>query len=194
MSSDLTVDALIQLVHRYYPVGLTNGDPRYIESEQEQRIIPIVSADVGGTPQWKDFIRRIVQEFSDCLIWDTTTPYHDPCFSCQVSLPGFVMGNPRYDCVVFLLSRLAPVYAIYASHVDRSKLPERDYWVRFPPLPAEYQSHEARIAGLIESTFGFTRLSNDVLFTPIPDLVPRTGHLSLGEAKLIDCLFTPYRP
>ena len=103
------------------------------------------------------------------------------------------MGNPRYDCVVCLLSQLAPVYAIYAAHTDRSKPPEGEAWLRFPPFPAEFRPHEERLAGLIESAFGFTRLSNDILFTPIPDLVPRTVDYRLGEAKLIDCLLTEHR-
>ncbi|HYO57719.1 IS66 family transposase [Archangium sp.] len=50
-----------------------------------------------------------------------------------------------------------------------------------------------KLAGLIESTFGFTRLSNEVLFTPVPDLVPRTANHGLGKAQLIDCLFTWHR-
>jgi hypothetical protein len=71
--------------------------------------------------------------------------------------------------------------------------PEGEYWLRFPPFPPEFQAQEAKLAGLIESTFGFTRLSNDVLFTPVPDLVPRTANYVLGEAQLIDCLFTWHR-
>ncbi|HEX8819859.1 MAG TPA: hypothetical protein VF794_08055 [Archangium sp.] len=92
------------------------------------------------------------------------------------------------------MSQLAPVYALYASHMEEKGpgLP-RDHWLRFPPLPPEFQAHETRLAALIESTFGFTRLPNDVLFTPVPDLVPQTATFGLGKAQLIDCLFTPYR-
>jgi hypothetical protein len=57
-----------------------------------------------------------------------------------------ILREPRYDCVVCLLSQLAPVYA-----------------------------------------------PNDVLSTPVPDLLPQTANFGLGEARLIDCLFTPYR-
>lgn len=105
-------------------------------------------------------------------------------------------GSPRYDGVVCLLSQIAPVYALYAAHVEERGAGlsrSREAWLRFPPLPVEFQAHETRLAQLIESTFGFTRLSNEILFTPVPDLVPRVGHLQLGEAQLIDCLFTPYR-
>ncbi|MGZ3460886.1 MAG: hypothetical protein ACXU86_20555, partial [Archangium sp.] len=63
----------------------------------------------------------------------------------------------------------------------------------FPPFPPEFQLREAKLARLVESTFGYTRLSNDVLFTPVPDLVPPTANYELGRAQLIDCLCAPYR-
>ncbi|WP_275439039.1 hypothetical protein [Archangium violaceum] len=40
---------------------------------------------------------------------------------------------------------------------------------------------------------GFTRLPNETLFIPVPDLVPRSANYGPGEAQLIDCLFTPHR-
>jgi hypothetical protein len=195
MSPELTADALVQLVHRYHPAGLRNDDPGYDASEEGQRLTALVNSHAEPSPAWKGFIQRLHEEFPDCSIWDTTLPHHDPCYYCRVSLPGFVTGAPRYDCIVCLLSQLAPVYALYASHTEKPSpsLPRGDYWLRFPPFPPEFQAQEARIAGLIESTFGFTRLPNDVLFTPVPDLVPRTANHGLGEAKLIDCLFTWHR-
>ncbi|MCY1076535.1 hypothetical protein [Archangium lansingense] len=48
------------------------------------------------------------------------------------------------------------------------------------------QAHEAKLAGLIESTFGFTRLSNDTLFTSVPDLVPRSANYGLGKAQFME--------
>ena len=192
MKPEPFAEALVSLVHCYYPSGLRNDEPRYRESEEGQRLTQLLQANEQPSPTWKDFTRRVVQEFSDCYIWDTTVPWHEPSHSIRVSLPGFVSGGPRDDCVVGLLSQLAPVYALYASHTDKS-LPGADYWLRFPPFPPEFQAHEAKLAGLIESTLGFTRLSNDTLFTPVPDLVPRSANYGLGKAQLIDCLFTWHR-
>lgn len=150
-------DALLELIHRYYPAGLESEDPRYAESEEGLRLTQLINAHVGGTQPWKDFIQRLHQNFSDCSIWDATVPYHDPCFICRVSQPGFVVGSPRYDSAVCLLSQLAPVYVLYASHVeDRGLGLKRDHWLGFPPLPAEFQDHEKRLAELIETTFGAT--------------------------------------
>jgi hypothetical protein len=193
MHPELTADALVQLVHRYYPAGIRNDDPRYDASEEGQRLEALIQTHVEPSPAWKGFIQRLDEEFPDCHIWDTTIPHHDPCYYCRVSLPGFVTGAPRYDCIVCLLSQLAPVYALYASHTEKMDPGQGDYWLRFPPFPPEFQAQEAKLAGLIESTFGFTRLSNDVLSTPVPDLVPRTANYGLGHAQLIDCLFTWHR-
>jgi len=122
-----------------------------------------------------------------------TIPRQDPCYSVRVSNPGFVTGDLVFDEVVGLVSTLAPVYAIYASHTDKASLPERKDWLRFPPFPSRLQAHEAKLTGLIEATFGYTRLPNDILFIPVPDLVPSTANYLLGEAVLIDCLFTRHR-
>jgi hypothetical protein len=193
MKPELTADALVQLVHRYYPAGLLIDEPQYKESEESQRLTALLHANAGGGPTWKDFIQRLRGEFPDSSIWDLTAPLLDPCYNVRVSLPGFAVGAPQYDCVVCLLSQLAPVYTLYASHTEETSPPMRKAWLRFPPLPPEFQSQEAKLARLIESTFGFTRLSNEVLFTPVPDLVPRTANFGLGEAQLIDCLFIPHR-
>ncbi|MFE8600211.1 hypothetical protein [Archangium violaceum] len=191
MKPELTVDALVQLVRRYYPAGIANEDPRYRESEEGQCLQTLLQTQVGGTPAWNAFVQKLRGEFPGCSVWDTTVPWHDPCYDCRVSLPGHVKGGPRYDSVVCMLSQLAPVYTLYASHVeDKGPGTERDYWLRFPPFPPEFQPHEAELAKLIESTFGFTRLPDDILFTPVPDLVPRTANFGLGKARLIDCLFT----
>ena len=193
MKPELTGEALVRLVHRYYPAGLEKEDPRYAASEEAQRLRALVTAHVGGTPAWKDFIQRLRLEFADCDIWDSTIPWHDPCYSVRVSNPGFITGDLVFDEVVGLVSTLAPVYAIYASHTDRTDSPEETGWLLFPPFPSRLQAQEAKLAGLIEATFGYTRLPNDILLIPVPDLVPTTVNYRLGEATLIDLLFTEHR-
>jgi hypothetical protein len=44
---------------------------------------------------------------------------------------------------------------------------------------------------LIRSELSVQPLPRDTLFTPVPDI--QYGHRSLGEAQLIDCLFTDDR-
>lgn len=192
MKPDLTAEALIQLLHRYYPSGVLADEPRYKESEEARRLEALLRDAMGSTQVWDGFVQRLEEEFPGCMLWDRSLP-HDPCYICAVALPGVEMGGNRYDAVICLLSLLAPVYALYIDHfLDTGPLLES--WHRFPPFPPEYQAHETKLASLIESTFGFTRLSNEVLATPLPDLVPPSGTLGLGQARLIDCLFNPHRP
>jgi len=62
-------------------------------------------------------------------------PWHNPCYNVRVSNPGFVIGDLVFDEMVGLVSTLAPVYALYASHTDKASLPERKDWLRFPLHP-----------------------------------------------------------
>ena len=211
------LDSLMRLVRWYYPPGLAAYAPDYQGSEQATRLRSLlggVARDVGDVTEyaathppvpdevfalgatarelraWPVFLERVRQEFPGCLIGNKTISFADPCYACEVGLPGVQIGCGRYDMVVCLLSLLAPVYAIYGYH----DCPGQDFWTRFPPLPEEFQDHERRLAALVEAEFGFTRLSKEILLTPTPDLVPLSGNLLLGEAKLIDCLITTEHP
>ena len=86
-----------------------------------------------------------------------------------------------------MLSLLAPVYAVYATHHREEGL-NKESWRRFPPLPPEFQAHGAKLATLVESSFGFSRLSNDVLFTPSQS--SGSACSGTGSARLLlECLF-----
>jgi hypothetical protein len=194
MKLDPFTDALVGLVHCYYPPGIEAYDPRYKESEEGQRLRRLLLANQQPSPTWDAFTDRVVEEFPGCSIWDATVPMHEPCNIVRVSLSGPGADHLPYDSVVGLLSQLAPVYALYASHhtTRLSRGTGGEAWWRFAPLPPEYQAHEAKLAALIESVLGFTRLSTEALLTPVPDLAPNTGHCELGRARLVDCLFTPH--
>ena len=66
---------------------------------------------------------------------------------------------------------------------------ERESWTRFPPLPPEFHAHEENLASLIQSVLGFTRLPNEVLFTPVPDLHPLRSQPHSRAAWLEELLF-----
>src|SRR5687767_3868735 len=59
MKPELTAEALVRLVHRYYPTGIESYDPRYETSMEARRLHALLEAHVGGTPAWKDFIQRL---------------------------------------------------------------------------------------------------------------------------------------
>lgn len=186
----MTVDALVQLLHHYYPSGLWPDEPAYEGSAEAQRLSQRVVSSRRDTRTWEGFVEQLHRAFPDCQLWDTTMASQDPCFNLRLGLPGSKVGGGAYDTLVCLVSMLAPVYALYGSHVAGSA---SESWLRFSGLPAAFQSHEARLASLVESSFGFTRLHEAILFTPVSDLAPRSGDVALGEARLIDCLLTPHR-
>ncbi len=209
------LDSLMRLVRLYYPPGVEAEDPAYRKTEQNRRLrsllggvardmgditeyaaghppVPDGVHELGATDRelraWPRFLDRLRREFGAGKLWNKTIPFHAPCYSCQVYLPD--TPEDCYDAVVCLLSLLAPVYTIHGCRdIDGG-----ESWVRFPPLPHEFQALEQRLAALIESEFGFARLNKDVLLTPIPDRVPYASNLMLGEARLIDCLFDTEHP
>lgn len=187
-------DELAQLVRRYYPIGLESYDPRYKTSPELERLQSVLESARNeleaktDESKWGRLVRRLREEFDGCIVWDTTLPLDEPCYSCRVYLPWVVIGSSSAESVVALISLLAPVYTIYAARED-----EHDPWIEFPPLPAAFQAHEARLAQTIENEWEIFRLPEDTLFTPLPDLVPPGGGFELGQASLMDCLFTRRR-
>lgn len=217
MSVSLDADSLLTLVRAYYPPGIDAEDPRYRQTEQAKRLkalmdgmaramgakdtltdglapVPDDVLELGATvsmfSEWPSFVQRLRDEFPGCKVWDKTVPWYDPSFACQISWPNGEFGESARDAIVCVLSMLAPVYAIYGVR----QAGKREHWMRFPPLPRDFQEREAQLAGLIEAEFVFSRLDNDVLTAPVVDLVPNDGNLMLGEAKLVDCLLTTERP
>lgn len=192
MKPDLSTAALVQLLHQYYPTGLWADEPGYRESEQFQRLQRVLAEAREDTHVWEGFVQRAREEFPRSTFWDSTMLSYDPCYRLRISLSLAKQVEGARDEWVCLVSLLAPTYVIYASHVlNTGTLAEA--WTRYPPLPPDFQEGEARLAALIESTFHATRLPNEVLFTPVPEIDHWGGNVGLGKARLIDLLFTEDR-
>lgn len=218
IATDMT--SVLGLVRSYYPAGVEAYDERYRQTEEWRRLRSLVAGvarDMGDVTEhaaqqppvpddvlslgatvrelraWPDFVQRLKERFNDTIIWDTTIPFQDPCYSCHVSLPGCRVGGSNYQAIVCLLSLLAPVYALYACR-DRAQLSDDENEIVFPPLPEAFRTREHEVASLIEAEFGFVRLPTDVLLAPIRDRVPDADHLRVGQAQVIDFLFSPHRP
>ncbi len=190
MSQDLSPQALVALVHRYWPADLLGtDDPRYTASEEIQRQKALREAAWRDSGSWVAFLERLEQELPGCEPWDLPYLLHEPCRYCRIALPAD--GSREVREIVCMVSVLAPVYALFASRQRYEE--ERMVWneVSFPPLPAGFQPQESTLARLVETQLGCTRLPNDVLFTRVPDL--KVQQLELGKAQLIDCLFSTNR-
>lgn len=187
MNQDLSAPALTQLARRYYPASVGMDDPRYNDSEETRRRSAVLEAAMKDTGGWERFLRRVEEAFPGCEVRDASSLPYASSHRCQVTLPGMQPHEGKEENAVgCMLSLLAPVYAVYATHHREEGL-NSESWRRFPPLPPEFQAHEAKLAALVESSFGFSRLPNDVLFTPVPEL--RRGMLGNRGARLLECFF-----
>jgi hypothetical protein len=190
MNPEISTPALLECVRHYYPTGITTEDPRYERSAEFQRLRQRLHSAATDTRAWEDFLRRVESAFPDCKILDRTHLPYNPSYACQVNLPGQEPwpDRTREDAVVCMLSVLAPVYVLYAHHWKDDRT-ERESWTRYPPLPPEFQAHEAKLASLVETSFGFARLPNEVLFIVVPDLHPLDGRRRRRPPWLVDLLF-----
>jgi hypothetical protein len=187
MNQDLSAPALTQLARRYYPASIGMDDPRHDESEEARRRSARLEAAMKDTGGWERFLRRVEEAFPGCTVRDASSLPYESSHRCNVTLSETRLQNGKEENAVgCMLSLLAPVYAVYATHRREEGL-NMESWRRFPPLPPEFQAHEAKLAALVESSFGFSRLPNDVLFTPVPEL--RIGMLGNRGARLLECLF-----
>jgi hypothetical protein len=195
MSPPLSTPQLIKLVHRYYPANLINGAPGYTESKEFQQLLELrrAAAEQHST-RWEKFIQQLQESLPECVVEDWTVLWaEDNCWRVRVYLPApaGTGGEQQFQAVVLLVSLLAPVYALYSSFHVRTE------GARFQPPTLFYEEvpETKRIAEVVESLaqreLGAQRLTNEALFTPVPDI--QCGNVTLGEAKLIDCLFTDDR-
>ncbi|WP_224371499.1 hypothetical protein [Hyalangium versicolor] len=190
MLPEISVPALLECVHRYYPVGLSEEDPRYESSPEIQHLNQRLHSAAKDTRAWSDFFQRVKESFPGCKVFERTRLPYGPSYQCQVDLPGQepYLDRTREDSVICRLSVLAPVYALCAHHWKNDRT-ERESWTRYPPLPLEFQTHEEKLAAMVEATFGFARLPNEVLFTPVPDLRPPHGRFEHRAPWLVELLF-----
>lgn len=212
------VDTLMARIYRHYPRGIGGEDRRHFRSEETSRlecVLQVCAANMGkerpikpyrrvpidpevqdvldALRAWLPFKKALQREFPDRFLWDRTIPWHNPCYICDVARAGYVQGTRAwYEPVVCMLSALAPVYALCVHETEDVDdcFTSRELYSN---LPSQYADREARMAALIEETFHFTRLTEDTLLLSIPDVVPQAENVLMGEARLVDCLFTTAR-
>ena len=148
--------------------------------------------------RWRAFKQALAQDFPDTLIWDQSPPWHEPCYRCDVPQQGYAMGSEGFDPVVCVLSALAPVYVLFTFVEQTRESSEDEELDPRPPIhysgfAERYRERETRMAARIEAMFSFHRLTEDTLSVPVPDVMPHGSNLLMGQATLMDCLFTSHR-
>jgi hypothetical protein len=198
MKPVLSAAQLDELVHRYYPVGLHGSEPGYAESEQYERLVGARERAERNPSAWERCFKKLEAALPDCDVEDWSVLLSDNCWRARVYLPGTVPvrlpetgeEGQEYRAVVLLVSILAPVYCLYSSfqvRVGALWRPSRTFYAEVP----ETTRHVDIIDALVRTEMVIQRLPNETLFTPVSDI--QCHNVALGEAKLIDCLFTDDR-
>lgn len=191
MSAPLSAAQLTDIVRQYLPRGLVSSASAYFESEEYGRLEEVreaVQAHAG--PFWNHLLARMEAALPECRVQDWSILLSDNCLRARVELPGTAQDGKEHRAVVLLVSILAPVYCLYTS----MRVAVGDSWRpagTFNEDMPETKRYVDAVDSLVRNEWGFQRPSNETLFTPVPDLSFR--HASLGEARLIDCLFTDDR-
>lgn len=189
-----TAAQLVELVHHYLPANIWESEPAYAATPEYQRLEAARrEAAETGKEHWKTFLGRLREDVPQCKVEDWTILISDNCWRVRVLLPHTVPvegGGEEFRYVVGLVSIFAPVAATYTSFLQRTAdgrfRPSQTF---YEPVAAT-REYEEVLVRLLREELGTPRLPNETLFTPVPDI--QYG-VVLGEARLIDCLFTEDR-
>lgn len=194
MNTDISAPQLLELVHRYYPTNLYSSEAGYHESEQYRYLEQAREEAMKEPASWKRCLARLRDALPECRVEDWTALFsNDNCWRVRVYLPEVLQhpgGVEEVRAVVVLVSILAPVYALYSSfqkYSERGASPSTRFYEDVP----ETKPYADKVEAIVGDVLNVHRLPNETLFTPVSDIQVR--NTSLGDAKLIDCLFTDDR-
>ncbi|WP_331107840.1 hypothetical protein [Archangium sp.] len=193
MSFELSTPRLVELVHQYYPANLLSTEKGYDESAQYQRLIWARQDAVKNSGPWKHLLSQLREALPDCKVEDWSVLFsNDNCWRVRVYLPELQLegGGREFRAIVVLVSILAPVYVLYSSFRRHMGGKGEEPTLFYEDVP-ETKPFADRLGALVRAELGVRPLPPETLFTPVPDIQCR--HRLLGEARLIDCLFTDDR-
>ena len=211
-----SVDTLLARVHRYYTRESQSSGLEYHETDEARRLMSLQQAAAGSCqwdfyeledewrvpiePElepvvralhaWKPFAERWEKEFPGILLRDVSFPCSNVGYRYSALQPGHVRPSDEWgDPVMLAVSVLAPVYVIYTRDPDES-----DDWpqIRYSGFHERYRERVTALSSLTEEMFGFHRLDEDTVHTPVPGLSLPGGNTLPDEVTLMDCLFTPF--
>jgi hypothetical protein len=193
-SPRLTLPQLLEVVHRYYPSHVRRSDEGYPSSEQHQRLLKARREASSGSAAWEQLLHRLDGALPDCKVEDWTALFSDDnCWRARIYLPAplsLADGGKEVRAVVILVSILAPAFVLYSAlqrYAGKRASPSNTFYSDIP----ETGPYVEKIEPLVHSSLHAQRLPAEILFTPVPDV--QCGNVQLGDARLIDCLFTDDR-
>jgi hypothetical protein len=98
--------------------------------------------------------------------------------------------EPESRAIVACISILVPLYLLYVSHQKHIDNCHSEPIIYYRPTN-ETANYWRVVAEHIEAIFGYTEISYEIGSLRVPDVV--AGNVQMGEATLLDCLFTDDR-
>lgn len=191
-----SIEALIDLAHRFHPRGIGPSDPAYDEQEPSRRLTAERRRAAAADAPWRAMLERLRARFPTLTIEDESrhlaSGTFDACYTAKIPLPP--RHTERSRELLVLVSIIAPYYVI---------LQARSVW-RAPGQPSagtrrevthEIEAPERAIATIIaaeiEDVFGYEPMPPEIGDSIVPDVA--TSVRPIGQATLYDCLFTDDR-
>lgn len=187
-----SVGQLFELVSQYFPAGLHGDDPGYDDTPEIRRLKALRQQALHeGAERWTRFLDRLREALPENKVVDWSVLWSDDnCWRVRVSHPETLLtpdGGKVFRDVVGLVSILVPAAATYTSIKNKRGERYEPSALFYEPVP-ELRAYEETLLTVMRAELGVERLPNETLLTRVPDI--QWGNVSLGEVRLIDCLFT----
>jgi hypothetical protein len=177
-------------LYRYYPRGVSNGDPRRTSTEESQRLSAVRRQAGADDTRWQALLEGLERTFPEASVQNDSfhlpTGKHDACYSGRIFLQP--AKGEHFHSVGFMVSLLLPCYVVYSSRVvDAGPGGARRNDLRFE-LSSDELPYASWIAKAIEEAWHFEPMPPEMMSVLVPDVA--TNMRDLGEATLRDLLFS----
>ncbi len=111
-------EALLAVVYRFYPRGVSKTDPLYEGTEEYLRLAAARRQAGADKVRWHALLKRIGDQFSGPMLDGSChlpTGRHDAGYSGHLFLPN--AGGEHSHSIGFVVSFLVPRYIVYATSV-----------------------------------------------------------------------------
>lgn len=185
-----TIEELIGIVYRHYPVGIWDENPTYWSSSEHQRKQTAIDASRQFDPKWQRVLDGLASRFPECTVEDATHLHHpgnkEVCYYGRLLLPP--SPNGLHHIVVGLASILVPYYFLFCETI----LPRdaRHSAIRYQPMVIE-EPYFRGFSIELERAFGYGHMPPEVGLAIAPHVI--AFNQIFGTATLYDCLFTDNR-
>ena len=193
-----SLEELLAVVYRFYPRGLSPGDPGYKETKEYLRLVEArIKAgheDLGGNSPWRTLLARLSARFPEHELQDGS--FHLPTGEMDAGHTCLFWLSPRgpwekNHVLGFWISFLVPCYVIYSSAHVVSPSPEpRDgsQDIRFTFSPDEEPYARALIEEIAVVFPGYELMPPELGNQIVPDVV--AGNQLMGKTTIYHCLFS----